>query len=1082
MRIYLNYTTLFISILLLWGNSSAQTTEVFSYTGSEQSWTVPAGVTSIDVKLWGAGGGGEYNFSSGGSGAFVKGTLAVNSGETYKIVVGGGGIKANTSGTANGGYGGGGKSGNYSAGGGGYSGIFINSVTQANTKAIAGGGGGGAPSAATTRGGAGGGPNGTQGGNTGGGGGTTSAGGAASGNSSTAGSLLSGGNGGSGGGGGGGYFGGGGGGNNKAGGGGSSFTTPLTSVTNTVGAVRTDGATAQAPGSGESGYVAGVGNGGKTKADGGNGLIIITYTVSISADYFCELSNISKTTWCAGETANVNIKVKNAGTQNWTAGDNVKLIAKWDNGSWVEGSAITLNAGADNTYSVSMTAPATGTHTLSFDLKKGSDMFSANTNGIGPGNSVLSNNTITVNGLPTANAGGNKSVSCLGSVQLGINANIASMAASCTNNTNLTNAGGTQGITLVKTPDFENATSATYNYNDYTSNIMTAVQGSSFNLELTVSGSPKYYGVWIDWNNDGTFQAGEFIANGQISSGSAVVIPVTVPVSAASANCRMRIRTQGTSFSSGNACTKLYAETEDYTVRVGNSYTYSWSPSDFLNAVNISDPTVTNITENKTYTLEVTDTKTGCKATDNAAVTVTPSSLTSSLAVSSNNICHGSSVTLSGTVSNASGSWTLDLSNGGGAVSGTGNSSWSKSVTPAATTTYSISSITGGGCAGAAAATQTVTLPSKGTALAGNNEEATCYLSGNNPVYFYAPSGNYIGSINPNGRTGSVTMSTIVGSPAIQGACDVPSDPKYLTAYMGRVTHVDGSGLAGTGDVDVILAYSNSELLALQGEAGDGTGGSTPGNTVDDITDLANPLLGITKVGGDGSLCSGNNVSYLSTGGGVLNVTPAISDARYVSFSVPDFSSFYMHGANANSPLPITLTSFTVFCEDKINLMWKTATETNVSHFEILRSRNGQLWEVVTTVDAVGNSTTENSYITTDATGMETMYYKLRSVDNDGTREDFQPVSVTCHTAVMWNIHPAPASEKVTLTIHSDRDIADVLVVTDLNGRSAIVRSVDLKTGVNIIIVDIDSLTEGSYMVNMQNSTDYKPLRLIKMN
>jgi hypothetical protein len=35
------------------------TKQVFAYTGSDQSFTVPAGVTSIDVNIWGAGGGGS---------------------------------------------------------------------------------------------------------------------------------------------------------------------------------------------------------------------------------------------------------------------------------------------------------------------------------------------------------------------------------------------------------------------------------------------------------------------------------------------------------------------------------------------------------------------------------------------------------------------------------------------------------------------------------------------------------------------------------------------------------------------------------------------------------------------------------------------------------------------------------------------------------------------------------------------------------------------------------------------------------------------------------------------------------------
>lgn len=77
------------------------TTSYFDFTGEDQVYTVPAGVSSITVKLWGAGGGAGYNTLSatpdaslcaGGAGGFVTGTLAVTAGEDLTLVVGQGGI------------------------------------------------------------------------------------------------------------------------------------------------------------------------------------------------------------------------------------------------------------------------------------------------------------------------------------------------------------------------------------------------------------------------------------------------------------------------------------------------------------------------------------------------------------------------------------------------------------------------------------------------------------------------------------------------------------------------------------------------------------------------------------------------------------------------------------------------------------------------------------------------------------------------------------------------------------------------------------------------------------------------------
>jgi hypothetical protein len=223
--------------------SSAGATATCTYTsgfygGLTDTFTVPAGVSSLDVVAAGAAGGSEWAF--GGPGASVEDTaVPVAGGSVLSVVVGaGGGEGGNADGAIMG------------SSGGGYSGIFDPSDTSL---VIAGGGGGGGsvPNIEGAEyGGAGGqgdtGSGGGQGtasysGATGGGGGTSGGGGGGGspdsadgipGTSGTPGSSLTGGQGGScgscsgGGGGGGGYFGGGGGGGGEfgaGGGGGSSY-------------------------------------------------------------------------------------------------------------------------------------------------------------------------------------------------------------------------------------------------------------------------------------------------------------------------------------------------------------------------------------------------------------------------------------------------------------------------------------------------------------------------------------------------------------------------------------------------------------------------------------------------------------------------------------------------------------------------------------------------------------------------------------------------------------------------------------------------------------------------------------------
>ena len=227
---------------------TGKTRVTYVATGAQQTFVVPAGITNIFVKLWGAGSGGGmsggWSFGSpGGGGGHSYGIIPVTPLATYYIVVGAAGQTTYASTTTLGYGGGGGLSTNtdnrWASSGGGYTGIF-NNVTPSQGAAllIAGGAGGGGASRQGygNGGGAGGGSTGQQGGSPydaksayGGGGGTQSAGGVA-GTGSNAGGALFGGAGGNanayGGGGGGGYWGGGGGSysesNTMAGGGGGS--------------------------------------------------------------------------------------------------------------------------------------------------------------------------------------------------------------------------------------------------------------------------------------------------------------------------------------------------------------------------------------------------------------------------------------------------------------------------------------------------------------------------------------------------------------------------------------------------------------------------------------------------------------------------------------------------------------------------------------------------------------------------------------------------------------------------------------------------------------------------------------------
>ncbi len=255
------------------------TSNVVNYTTSgSYSWTVPPGVTSIQVVATGGGGGGSPGGYAGGNGGVVTATLSVTPGQILALVVGGGGVTAVDSGGGGGSSnvdagaadqviaGGGGGAGYGSPGpstggngGGNGTGSGSNGAAGPSGGGFDGtggsGGSGGIGGAGGSNFGGLGGPSGVTGGNGNGGSGGAGGNGGAGGSGSGSGVGGAGGNGCCGGGGGGGYGGGGGGSSGAGGddGGGGGGSTGPAGATFTVGT-----------------------NGGAASTTGGDGSIVIT--------------------------------------------------------------------------------------------------------------------------------------------------------------------------------------------------------------------------------------------------------------------------------------------------------------------------------------------------------------------------------------------------------------------------------------------------------------------------------------------------------------------------------------------------------------------------------------------------------------------------------------------------------------------------------------------------------------------------------------------------------------------------------------------------------------------------------------
>lgn len=97
--------------------------------------------------------------------------------------------------------------------------------------------------------------------------------------------------------------------------------------------------------------------------------------------------------------------------------------------------------------------------------------------------------------------------------------------------------------------------------------------------------------------------------------------------------------------------------------------------------------------------------------------------------------------------------------------------------------------------------------------------------------------------------------------------------------------------------------------------------------------------------------------------------------------------------------IPVELISFTANQIDKkVLLNWKTATETNNSHFEIERKFKNQDWEKLGFISGSGTITEYRDYFYEDDFSMlpynGTVLYRLKQVDYNGTFEYSDVIAV----------------------------------------------------------------------------------------
>jgi len=188
------------------------------------------------------------------------------------------------------------------------------------------------------------------------------------------------------------------------------------------------------------------------------------------------------------------------------------------------------------------------------------------------------------------------------------------------------------------------------------------------------------------------------------------------------------------------------------------------------------------------------------------------------------------------------------------------------------------------------------------------------------------------------------------------------------------------------------------------------------------------------------------------------------------SLSVPLYPNAIT--TQAGSPLPVTLTTFEAKNEaNTAQLSWKTASETNSSHFEIQRSTDSRHFNTIGQVNSNQNSVKLQSYNYSDSNlPSGTYYYRLKMVDNDLTNTLSKIVSVKMVSKDIVTVYPNPVARK--LTIQSETKILNLEIV-NAAGRKILSANPEK----NILELDVTSWTNGIYIMRI-NGNERKFLKM----
>lgn len=218
--------------------------------------------------------------------------------------------------------------------------------------------------------------------------------------------------------------------------------------------------------------------------------------------------------------------------------------------------------------------------------------------------------------------------------------------------------------------------------------------------------------------------------------------------------------------------------------------------------------------------------------------------------------------------------------------------------------------------------------------------------------------------------------------------------------------------------------------------------------------------------------------------GGSLN-----GDGYVTSKPTKNFSPFTFGSQNGGGALPVEMAFFTA-SEDKgnVSLNWKTATETNNSHFLVQRLTSDGAFKTIGKVRGNGTSYEPHTYDFEDmVTSKGTHYYRLKQVDHDGTFEYSEIKAVQVNGTgkrsqlAIAKLYPNPILNQLRVKLNGANSHKGTLQIRSSSGDVKKQKQFSVKEGGSLVNWNgLGSLPAGIYILTAKTGQGYVTKRIIK--